>query len=203
MISSFRHIIVVFLVFAFLPLLSQEKTMTEDEIFSKEIDSLMTQIADGFHLLPESSVKLVMNENPQNKYFHQAIVSSLLKHNIVRYGLNASTDTTLEINIRKLSVHFGDVFSNSFFGPKLVERTVVISLQATYRTAEKYYSLPILPSTSVDTVSYAAVKSSDVMGVPLTSYSSPSVSWFDSFLEPVIVTVAAGVAVYLFFTIRS
>jgi hypothetical protein len=198
-----RHIVVIFLLAAFHPLYSGDKQATEEEIFSGEIDSVITQAVGGFHLPPAASLRLRMHDMPVNKYFHQAIVNSLLQHSIRVYDEKIEMDTTLEINIKETSIRFGETFSESIFGPKLVERTVSFSVDATLQASGRFYSLPVLAATSVDTVEYSATQHSQSTSIPLTSYIEPSVSWFDSIFEPVVVTVAAGVAVYLFFSIRS
>ncbi len=118
---------------------------------------------------------------------------------------SASPDLDLSFSVRDASVIHGESFSLSFFGPRLCARTIrlsvvltAVSLQSGKNSWTKEFS-----ETITDTVEVDRIELLSEFAPPLTAVLLPERSFFETYLEPAIVTAAAGVAVYLFFTIRS
>ena len=140
-----------------------------------------------------------------NNYLKQQIIQSLVANtNGVSLHQNG-IDTKIECNVRDLSLRYGEVFTETFFGERKVERSISLSLVVTILSASSgriLYSQTIKKASS-DTVLYSQVNELLDDSLPFTMTVQPQLSFFDSIIEPVVVTVASGVVIYLFFTIRS
>lgn len=113
--------------------------------------------------------------------------------------------TELTVRIREASVHHGEPFTESFFGAQHSIRTVRFTVVASTTTRGQGGTSWSKEFTEVhtDTVLVDRIASLAEFAPVLTAYTLPERSFFETFIEPAIVTVSAGVAVYLFFTIRS
>ena len=168
-------------------------------------DSVIETVAADNAGLSAATVVVSMSEQPQNNYLKQQIIQSLVANtNGVSLHQNG-IDTIIECNVRDLSLRYGEVFTETFFGERKVERSISLSLVVTILSASSgriLYSQTIKKASS-DTVLYSQVDELLDDSLPFTMTVQPQLSFFDSIIEPVVVTVASGVVIYLFFTIRS
>ncbi len=99
----------------------------------------------------------------------------------------------------------GDLFRESFLGETKTNRTVTVSLPF---LAKDVQSNSVLQSGTLlynysDTVSTGMIPLLEQQGNPSTHAPIPERDFFDRMLEPLIIIGATGVAVYLFFHVRS
>ncbi len=116
---------------------------------------------------------------------------------------NEESRTSIEILVTESSVEFSDVFTESFFGSQKTVRTVRLSVSMIVRDSGNILRAVPLAVGITDTVRYSDIERLTDNTFPLTSVRTPSLTWWDSLLEPAIITMASAVAIYLFFTIRS
>lgn len=183
----------------------QNSPNSHREIIFTVTDSLVRAIAADYALVPAAVITLTMNDQPQNNYLRQQFIHSFIAQKLTITFVQNSADTILECNVRELSLQFGDVFSESFFGERKTERRITVSIDVTMRstfTGKIFYSKNI-SKLNIDTVMYSMVNQLHDNSIPFTQYKEPQLSFFDSILEPAIITIASGIVVYLFFTIRS
>ncbi len=155
--------------------------------------------------LPDSSLSLFIGNSSLNDVVRSAVTRSFLERNLVMYVTSVGTDTMLSFSLTEATLAYGKQFSTSFLGSSKVERTISvkvdISLMAT-STQRMLFSSEIAQSVT-DTILFSEVALLDDPTIPFTAVTLPASSFFDSIVEPAIITIASAVAVYLFFTIRS
>jgi hypothetical protein len=167
-------------------------------------DSVIQKItADNIHL--PAVVSLMMNDSLQNNFVKQQIIQSLVKNKMEVFLNGQSVDTIWEYNVREMSMTYSEVFSETFFGSRKVERNITLSIDVTIRVAPSGAVLfsKNFSEAHIDTIGYSVVPQLNDPSIPFTRLIHPELSFFDSILEPAIVIVASGVIIYLFFTIRS
>ncbi|MEW5799633.1 MAG: hypothetical protein AB1728_11575 [Bacteroidota bacterium] len=133
------------------------------------------------------------------------LINALTSRRISVHTNVLSADTLIQCSVQDPSLLYGTVFTESLFGARKVERTLSLTLQIIFSSQSNgavFYSNKFSMSHT-DTVLYSEIQNLDDESLHLKTLSQPQPSLFDSFLEPVIVTVASAVAIYLFFTIRS
>ncbi len=182
----------------------QDKPDSHREIFFQLCDTGMEKIiAEG--LPPHSSIALKTGQDTFTVTFRPQFIHGLVSRNVQVFENSSAADTVLEINVRGSSVVYGEVFTRSFFGTRKTQRTVSLNFGAFLisRSDGKVMWSRQFSESVIDTVNYSEADRLNESAPPLTSYKKAELSFFDSILEPAIVTIASGVAIYLFFTIRS
>ncbi|NUN70247.1 MAG: hypothetical protein HUU02_11100 [Bacteroidetes bacterium] len=140
-----------------------------------------------------------------DRSYHTILLQGLSAAGVRIVDRSAAPALELTMTVRDASVHHADPFSGSFFGPELTVRTARLSVMFTavpLQQGAEGWTREFTASVT-DTVEVNSIAALSEFAPPLTSIVMPERSWFETLIEPAIVTVAAGVAVYLFFTIRS
>jgi hypothetical protein len=165
---------------------------------------MTTAVTEGLHL-PVTAVSLVMKPTPLNDLVKQSVIQSLRSRIEAVFVDSPGADTVLTYQALESSVSYGSPFSKTFLGSKFIERSVAIDVEVSMtvlRTNAVIYSSSIR-STSVDTVQYSSLRLLDESAPPFITITPAAYTFFDSIIEPAVVTIASAVAIYLFFTIRS
>jgi hypothetical protein len=197
--------ILIFFVFVSLCIASENKPVTSNrEIFFALGDSLINRIV-AQHVQNYQSITIKTCKDTFTNFFRQQFISGLAAKNITVFENNSATETTLELSVQESSVFFGELFTESFFGKRRTERTIRLMVNATLSssTEGKILWSKQFSESMIDTVNFTDVDQMNNSSLPITSFHKPELSFLDSVLEPAIVIFSTGVAVYLFFTIRS
>lgn len=111
----------------------------------------------------------------------------------------------MEISILRSSVRYDAPFTPSMFGPSYCLRTIALTSQFVQSepSGGKIISARTISVSNTDTVRYADVDRLKDPFLPKTEYTAPTATFLETLVEPVIITIASGVIIYLFFTIRS
>ena len=155
--------------------------------------------------LPDSSLSISIGKSPLNDVIRSAVTRSFLERNMDIYVSSDGADTIMSFSLTEATLVYGRTFSESFLGTKKVERTITVKADITLMTKaaqRMLFSSEIIRAVT-DTVLLSDVALLDDPTVPFTAVTHPATSFIDSVIEPVIITIASAVAVYLFFTIRS
>jgi hypothetical protein len=165
---------------------------------------MTTAVTEGMHL-PVTAVSLVMTPSPLNDLVKQSVVQALRASTETVFVDSPDADTVLTYQAIESSVSYGSPFSKTFLGAKYVERSVAIVVEVSMtvqRTNAVIYSSS-MRSTAVDTVQFSSLRMLDESAPPFFKITPAAYTFFDSMIEPAVVTIASAVAIYLFFTIRS
>lgn len=176
---------------------------TERELLFQQCDSLLRSVVRDIGSFP--SITLILGQDSVTTFYRPNIVHGFSNTTIPVYMTNDSNGTVLELHVQHSSVEYGGVFTETFFGSRRCERTTSVALLATVLSGEtrQIISSRSYASSVKDTVDLSLVEQLHSSSIPLTRFTAPTLSFFDSILEPAIVTVASGIIIYLFFTIRS
>ncbi|MFA6467506.1 MAG: hypothetical protein WCW35_01315 [Bacteroidota bacterium] len=179
-------------------------TLSDREVFIRLTDSTMSGIATEA-LVNGRPVFVTAGPDTISTFFLHQFIQNLAARSSDVFVRAESTVTTLELNVQESSVFYGEVFTESFFGTRKTERTIVLSVSGTLSSNAdgKVIWSGRMTRIYTDTVLYADVDRLSSTTPPVSSYRKPELSFFDSIIEPAVVTIASGVAIYLFFTIRS
>ncbi len=174
------------------------------EIIFQLCDSVAKKIvAEG--ILLQNSVTIRTGVDTFTSSLRSQFILGLASRNISVFQQSSPSETILEITVRGSTVLYGEVFTESFLGTRKTERNVSLNINAFVVSGsdEKVIWAKQFSESIIDTVNYSETERLNDSTLPLTNYKKAELSFFDSILEPAIVTIASGVAIYLFFTIRS
>lgn len=178
-------------------------SISEREVVRSISDSVVNTMIDEAGIVPASSVFFQYEQGTSQPVFYNSITRTLLSRGISIVQQKSLSDTSFVITMAQASIHYGDTFSESFLGSEYVCRTVTVSYEGVLSTAAKVLWSGINSISCTDTVQYSEIKDLHSDDIPLSSYTLPPMSVFNSIFEPLLVSIASGVAIYLFFTIRS
>ena len=204
MAASLRNIAIGLLLTSICFASEHEQPKTNREIFFRLCDSAMDEIVSSYGIV-SMPVYVKTGNDTISSYFREQIIQSLASRNVAVFLRGDSTATTLELNVQESSVFYSEVFTESFFGERKTERNVglVINVTQISNPGFKVISVHEVIKNFTDTVAYSIVDQVNAPAPPVSKYVKPELTFFDSIVEPAIVTIASGVAMYLFFTIRS
>lgn len=173
-------------------------------IFRLSKEALFSAIADGM-ILPASAICYTAERSSWNEIVRTAVIQALLERTAEVYTGEDIPDTLLSFSMHNAVVTYGSPFSTSFLGARKVERTVAVtaSISLTTKQTKKILYSSVIARSSTDTVLVSAIDALNDPSLPFTIPPVPVVSFIETILEPAVITIAAAVAVYLFFTIRS
>jgi hypothetical protein len=195
-----RYITISFFFFSLCTAADLHRTPSVRDVMFRLCDSVAASAAQ---VLRQGSI--VVNSTALDSV--DRFYTPFLQQGISLAGLTIQdqAETALTFSVRDASVHYGETFTTSFFGTQRSIRTVRLTVMATaisQQHTEQNWSKEF-STIHTDTVLVEQIASLADFAPVLTSYILPERSFFETFIEPAIVTVSAGVAVYLFFTIRS
>jgi hypothetical protein len=168
-----------------------------------------------FYSLVDSSANLIVEtvKNKQDsisinyqlpepyKVFESRAVYNLSQKftNLSASGSHKTPNVTYIID--QASVTYDEPFKDGFFGSFYIQRNFVLSGSIVYTDSKILHKS--FNYTYADTVDYSKLSTYENQAYPFTTGVKPAEPFFSSIYEPAIVVGAAGVAVYLFFTVRS
>jgi hypothetical protein len=126
-------------------------------------------------------------------------------------SLQPPTDETgadpvgLEVGILDAGVEYANPRRDGFFGSRVVDRTIRLTLRVKAVDTERGTFLfgQDISSSLSDIVELDALETLETPGLPMTRGTVPPAGFTSGLLEPVILIGAIAVAVFLLFTTRS
>jgi len=166
---------------------------------------VITEAVNGGLHLPVTAVSLSIPPSPLNDLVQQSVVQELLGRTGNVFVDAADADTVLTYSAIEAAVSYGAPFTKTFFGSKFIVRSVAIDVEMTLSTriSNAVIFSSVVRSTAVDTVQFLDLRVLDESAPPFITIAPVAYTFFDSIIEPAVVTIASAVAIYLFFTIRS
>jgi hypothetical protein len=154
--------------------------------------------------LADSSKAVVVAEPSGTYWFiEQALSRELASRGVVSVPSNG--DLRVECAVKDAHVAYSNARRDGLLGMKFVDRTVSLALWIRVSDVRKgqYLVDREWQSERTDTVGTDAVDRLEHPGVRATHSVLPSEGFFSSWLEPLVVVGAIGVAILLLFTTRS
>lgn len=177
------------------------------EIIQSEIASLTAEVLERTTIGNEHTLFVRIENNEIPWIIRNSVFETLkrMKYNVIV----ASPDQegrgpVLEIGLAEAGVSYGRAFRGSFFGKQQTQRRIRTTISANLRSANNEVLFAgNLSRVFIDTVRTGVIAELETAGIPFTHGKAPEEGFFDTILEPAIIIGAAGVAIYLFFTVRS
>ena len=153
---------------------------------------------------PES-LKVAVTVEPVGAYW---FVEGALMRELRQRGLQlvpAGERWTLTCAVKEAQVRYTDVRRDGLLGSRVVNRTVSLALwlRVSDRDQAQYLVDRELQLQRTDTIDVSDVSRVEHPEVAATRGVVPSEGFFSSWLEPLIMVGAVGVAIFLLFTTRS
>lgn len=167
-------------------------------------ESIDGAIAHGLPL-PQSALSVSVGNSPLNDAVRSVVIRTFVEKRLDVYDSDDGADTILTVVVSNAALQYGRPFSTSLFGARKVEREISVTsdIAMVTKVSRRVLYSSVFTRSARDTVLLSDVHLLDDPSVPFTAVTLPELSFFESVLEPAIITVASAVAVYLFFTIRS
>lgn len=170
---------------------------------------LCGQAAESFiaeaNIADTSAVELSTDGGEVTRFFAPVLVQTFRQHFTSLYSRPGISSVRIDASVGNTEVKYGEAFSDGFFSARKSERTIALSLRL---TLTRVGDGKILWSGAKGVSNQDTVYASDIKDLQRSSEmiargNLPERSALERFFEPIIIAGAAGVAVYLFFTIRS
>ncbi|TAK62760.1 MAG: hypothetical protein EPO24_04695 [Bacteroidetes bacterium] len=186
---------------------AQDSLTTNADLFRNGIMSLVDSTIKVSSVHAGASLVTTVSFSEEQPLIEQALVSSLSRNGMVVHSdsLKANPEFSFKVTGAELNVTYSETFRETFFGETKTRRTVSVTLPivVTEMSAGTVLFGETLKWTVSDTVSTAQISMLEHEQVPSTRAPLPERGFFDRLAEPLIIIGATGVAIYLFFHVRS
>ena len=156
--------------------------------------------------IPDSTaVSVNVGAGEMNNFFAPVVIQVLHQHFSTLYSRHSGGTVEISASVADLGVTYGEPFSESMFSGQRCKRTIdiVVRLSATRSEDGRVLWADTENASYADTVYVSEIRNLQKGSLSFSSGVEPEPSVLERVLEPLIIGGAAGVAVYLFFTIRS
>jgi hypothetical protein len=150
-----------------------------------------------------STVQLTVLPRETGWVIEDAVVGALIRQNFKTVDVNGAYRA--EFGILELRVGYENVRRDGLFGPRIVDRTVRVSLHSKLfdqRSGTVVFSRDMTEEHR-DTVLVSGVERLESVALPATRGQLPPEGFFSTIAEPIVVLGTVAVAVILLFTVRS
>ncbi|GEM_PF-6325745 len=185
----------------------EEQVPTNVEIFRKGISVLTDSILGKVSPMPGSTIITEVTTSEGKEVIEQAIVSQLRAR-----GFQASLDSSdshassrLQTMSVELKTHYGETFDRSVVGEGKTCRTISVVLPYIFRRTDSGGNLEseTLTYRYADTISTAMIPAIEQQEFHPSVAPPPDTDVFTRVLESLLLIGAAGIAIFLFFHVRS
>ena len=186
----------------------EKLTLTNSEIIQSLISRMADKVILESKLNPEDSIELRISKYSDDSWIaKQAIISQLkiLGYNAIYINdASALSRYLIEVENTNYQVKYDSMYTDGFFGKKKVKRNITaeVAIQTKSETGKILFN-NILKETSSDIVFVDDIPSLELINTKSTHGDIPEDSLLSHIVEPFIIIGATGVAVFLFFHIRT
>jgi len=151
------------------------------------------------------SVQLRFTDGERTAHFRGVLVDAVAAASGAVYTDGTLADTIVTFGVEHVTVSYGDAFRDGWFGEKRTQRTatVTVRLEVQLRSNAKLLSTGTVRSVIADTIDVDELARLAASSRHIASGEPPGGSLWEKILEPALITVSSGIAIYLFFTVRS
>jgi hypothetical protein len=196
--------------FASLKINEDEERLPETnlQIIQNILGNLAETILTEASLPSEATIGLKVRKTTESWITEQALSDRIISH---RYNIIYTRDSDtaapyiFTVGDAEARVKYSNPHRLNLFGRKRVERSVTVFFQSQIYESQtgKIRSGKMQTSEYRDTVYTDDISFLENADIPMTKAELPDESFIDRFIEPIIIVGTAGIAVFLFFHIRS
>lgn len=181
---------------------------TNLQIIQKHFGDMAEQILRSASLTPEKVIGLKIRYSPESWVADHAFAGRFdsCGYKVKYAGDSAETAPVIfKVGEAGASVKYSNAHRFTLFGRRCAERSVTVRVQAQIYDTETGIILSgeSLIAEHRDTIYVDDIPMFENPEIPMTKADLPDESFIDRFIEPIIIVGTAGVAVFLFFHIRS
>ncbi len=159
----------------------------------------------GLNIPDTTSIAVVVDNGETNRFFSRPLLECFRQRFVSVYSRSGSASIDVAVSVPEVVVAYGEPFSDGFFSARRSQRTIGVALRmiATRNSDGKVLLAETERRSFSDTVYVDEISGLQESSKHIASGPLPDRSVLERFIGPLIIAGAAGVAVYLFFTIRS
>lgn len=163
----------------------------------------ITQLCSDLHARDSARVLVAVEPSGTYWFLEEAIARALRECRL--QPVPDSGEWRIECGVKNARVQYTNVRRDGILGARVVDRTtsLVLWLRVSDIQAARYVHDQEWRSQRTDTIYVSDVDRVENPGVAATHAAVPSEGFFSSWLEPLILVGAIGVAIFLLFTTRS
>jgi hypothetical protein len=181
-----------------------EKKSNADILYQVCQEAVATSISEA-QIPDTSTIVLKIEDGEINRFFAQTLTQSFRQRFPSLFTRKTASGIEISVSVGGVSVVYGQSFSDGFLSARRSERRIDVGLRM---TAMRFEDGKILWAKSkgasfVDTVYVDDIPDLQLSSERIAKGVMPQRSTMEKLIEPFIIVGAVGVAVYLFFTIRS
>lgn len=167
-------------------------------------DSLCEHAAVNASLPHSASVSITILTDKYYSLIKQSVTETFQQHfSSVFFSENA--EILSEIHFSPVSIRYSESFSAGIFSSSKTQREIIV--EASFSFVEKNTQRNIwagtMQRTYSDTIPTSVIKDVERNGIVVMEGKQASQTIVGGILEPFVIIFATGIAVYLFFTVRS
>jgi hypothetical protein len=169
--------------------------------------SLVTEAVTGLctQLRPRDSLKTEVSVEPAGPYWfiEEALTRAMRDRSLV--PVLSGGEWRIQCAVKSARVDYSNLRREGIFGGRALDRTTALTLwlRVSDTGSARYLYDEEWQSQHTDTIALSDVERVEHPGVTATHGTVPSEGFFSSWLEPLILVGAIGVAVFMLFTTRS
>ncbi len=185
-------------------LCAAERKSNADILYQVCQEAVASSISDA-RIPDTSTIVLNIEEGKINHFFAQPLTETFRRQFPSLFTRKTASGIEISVSVGGVSVIYGESFSDGFLTAHRSERRIDVALRMTAIRIEdgKILWAKSKGASFVDTVYVDEIPDLQVSSDQIAKGVMPQRSAMEKFIEPFIIVGAAGVAVYLFFTIRS
>lgn len=187
---------------------SSSGTKTNLAVMQTLIESMTRQIIEHANVPRGGNVVITFQESMDSWIAQNSFIAAFSSSGFrvfTQQDTVAPGNTVFDVRGTTLTVSYNNMFREGIWGAEKVKRTVTTALTCNatnLQTHEVLYSNSVSEMFS-DTVAVDEIPSLELLSAKSTHGELPDEGFFNRMLEPIVIVGAAGVAVYLFFHVRS
>lgn len=203
--SVLRFAAILFLLVLPLGQLCANERKTTADILYHVCQDVVARTISEVQVSDTSIVVLKIDNGDVSRFFAQPITEIFQRRFTSLFTREKTSGVEVSVSVGDVSVVFGEPFSDGFLSAHRSERQIDLGLRMTATRIEdgKILWAKSQRGSFIDTVYVDDIQELQRSSAPVTKGVMPQRSAMEKFIEPFIIVGAAGVAVYLFFTIRS
>ena len=161
--------------------------------------------SDELRLPDTTTVVVQVGSGEANLFFAPTLLEAFRNRFSAVYTRGEVIGVTVNVAVQEFRVSYGETFSEGIFSAQKTERAITETwrLSVVRNSDGKVLWAGAKDAISMDTVAVNDIRRLERSSAYLAAGIGPQRSVYEKIIEPFIIAVAAGVAVYLFFTIRS
>jgi len=177
-------------------------------IIQKILGNLAEQILSEASISPDAMIGLRVRQSAESWVTEHVLSERIAAHGYkVKYAGDSESVAPFifAVGDAGAKVNYSNPHRLGLFGRRCADRSIVVHIQAQIYNSQtgSILSGKLLTGEHRDTVSVDDIPLLENANVPMTKADLPDESFIDRFIEPFVIVGTAGVAIFLFFHIRS